>query len=123
MSENLNESLSFVGKASALGATLSLMGIWVWLGWLEHSRLGLIFASLISIPILLMLRPMWLGRLRTHQLGSMISCIYMALAATDVFAHGGWSAALALLLPASLWFASGLLYCRGELRRLQHLRQ
>lgn len=115
--------MSWAGRISALGATLSLAGIWLWLGWLDYSRLGLIGAVVISIPLLFMLPPLWQGRLRTHQLSSMISCLYMALAAMEVFASQGQSSAMALLLPSGLWFAGSLLYSRGELRRLQHTRQ
>lgn len=115
--------LSWAGRLSALGATLSVAGIWLWLGWLDYTRLGLIGAAGISIPLLIMLPPLWRGRLRAHQLGSMISCLYMALAAMEIFASAGDSGAIALLLPAALWFGASLLYSRGELRRLQHLRQ
>lgn len=118
-----NPPMSWAGRLSALGATLSLGGIWVWLGWLDYSRLGLIGAIVISIPLLFMLLPLWRGRLRTHQLSSMISCLYIALAAMEVFASQGKSSAMALLLPAGLWFAGSLLYSRGELRRLQYTRQ
>jgi len=115
--------MSIAGKLSALGATLSLAGIWVWLGWLDYSRLGLIGASVLSIPLLLLLPNLWRGRLRTHQLASLISTLYVALAAMEVFAHQGRSNAAALLLPAGLWFGASLLYSRGELRRLQQTRQ
>ncbi len=115
--------MSIAGKLSALGATLSLAGIWLWLGWLDYSRLALIGAVVISIPLLLMLPGLWRGRLRTHQFGSLISTLYVALAAMEVFAHRGHSNAAALLLPAGLWFGASLLYSRGELRRLQQTRQ
>lgn len=115
--------MSIAGKLSALGATLSLAGIWVWLGWLDYSRLGLIGAIVISIPLLLMLPGLWRGRLRSHQLASLISILYVALGAMEVFASRGQSHASALLLPAGLWFGASLLYSRGELRRLQQSRQ
>ena len=112
-----------MGWASAAGATLTLAALWLWLGWLDYSRLALIGAVVASLPLLLLLPGPWRLKLRRHQLGTMLACLYMALAAMEIFASGGRSGAGVLMLASTLWFGASLLYCRGELRRAQHLGQ
>ena len=41
-----------MGWASAAGATLTLAALWLWLGWLDYSRLALIGAGVASLPLL-----------------------------------------------------------------------
>lgn len=115
--------MSLAGRLAALGLMLSLISLWVWTGWLQRSPVGVLLSIPASLLLLALLPGHLRGRLRSHQLGSMLSCLYVAIAAADIFAVGQWTAAGWLLISASLWFASSLLYCRGELRRGQHIAQ
>nr|MBV6629855.1 DUF2069 domain-containing protein [Oceanococcus sp. HetDA_MAG_MS8] len=115
--------MSLAGRLATAGLILSLISLWVWTGWLQRSPLGVFLSIPASILLLALLPGHLRGRLRSHQLGSMLSCLYLAIAAADVFAANQWTAAGWLLLSASLWFAGSLLYCRGELRRGQQIAQ